>query len=230
MKLIDLICNPVVISECFHDEYETPRKVDRLVPMRPRHGRSLYSDSGRCSATAHFMCGTDWSCYLTAGRRPWETLGFLGASCCRPGQVNRLCWSWSCLSLWKLLEFLLRLSWVWLPNLRQPRVSHFSGRTNSEIPEHRLCEVGPLAQQYTQHVVRDTYWRLQVHSLGMPGTGTAKPLWILFSSLCVVIVEEDPILLMSAVRGSRGLGSPGGLMQPDIFWPCFYTLNGDVED
>lgn len=88
----------------------------------------------------------------------------------------------------------------------------------------------PLAQQYTQHVVRDTYWRSQVHSLGTPGTGTAKPLWILFSSLCVVIVEEDPILLTSAVRGSRGLGSPGGLMQPDIFWPCFYTLNGDVED
>lgn len=60
MKLIDLICNPVVISECFHDEYATSRKVDRIVPMRPRHGRSFYSDSGRCSVTAHFMCGTDW--------------------------------------------------------------------------------------------------------------------------------------------------------------------------
>lgn len=54
-------------------------------------------------------------------------------------------------------------------------------------------------------------------SPGMPGTGTAEPLWILFSSVCVVIVEEDPILLLNAVRGSNGLGSPGGLMQPDIF-------------
>lgn len=38
---------------------------------------------------------------------------------------------------------------------------------------------------------------------------SVKPLWILFLSLCVVIVEEDPVLL---VRGSNRLRSPGGLM------------------
>lgn len=48
------------------------------------------------------------------------------------------------------------VSWVWLPNLRQPKVSHFSGRTNSEIPEHRLCEVGPWRNN-THNVLWETH-------------------------------------------------------------------------
>lgn len=169
------------------------------------------------------------SSYLTSGRRRWETLGFLSASCCWPGQANRLLLELK-LPLFVEVTGVPPVSWVWLPFLRQPRVSHFSGANKLWDSGTPALWSRPLAQQYTQHVVRDTSGGCKWPSLGMPGTGTAKPLWILFSSLCVVIVEEDPILLMSAVRGSNGLGSPGGLMQPDIFWPCFYTLNRDVED
>lgn len=95
------------------------------------------------------------SSYLTSGRRRWETLGFLSASCCWPGQANRL-----------LLELKLPLfvdvtgvppvSWVWLPFLRQPRVSHFSGANKLWDSGTPALWSRPLAQQYTQHVVRDT--------------------------------------------------------------------------
>lgn len=147
---------------------------------------------------------TAWLERLAQSRE--ETLSLSGCleGLSRPGQVTRLCWTCSCVSTQAQTSFLssphLTSPQLSSAQLRQPRPSLFPGPTHSEVLERPRCERSPSWPA----------WHRDCPAIGD-----------LFLSLCVVIVEEDPILLPSAVRGSSSLGSPGGLMQLDMFLTLF---------
>lgn len=160
---------------------------------------------------------TDWRSCSISGRRP--RVGFLEWVLLFTRAGNTIQWSRrSPLSL--KLNGVPVVSWVQLIFI--PSSPEFPNLTNTGIPEHPLCVVGPLVQQYTvlKHVERHM-WKF------------AKPHWT-----CEAIMDFVFVFVCCYCWG-RSCFSGKRIKPPQIswrinvagfFWPCFYTLNSEVED
>lgn len=202
--------------------------VNRILPKRPHRGHSFcwwirltFSNSELCAAltggVASFPKGDQENLWVS-----WMGPAFDQSRLTQfdSFEVNTLCgtrWSSSCF-----------LSATYFPSFMKQTVQSFPLLSNSGIPERLLCVVGPWRKQCTvlKHVER------HIVESAKPHFGHAWH-WNREAIMDFVFVFVCCYCWGRSYFAGKRIKPPQISWRINVagyFWPCFYTLNSNMED